>query len=100
MNDHVEPVRTYAAICVALLLLMGLNCAVSFMDLGRWNIAAALAISATMAFLVAWFSMHLRRASSLSRLAAGAGLIWLAFMLTFTLADYLSRHWDPAGRWI
>ncbi len=100
MNSHVVPIRTYAAVCLALLFLTGLTFAVSYLDLGSWNIVAALAIAATKASLVVWFFMHLSHATTLNRLTAGAGLLWLAFMLTFTLADYLSRHWDPASRWI
>ena len=52
---------------------------------------AALAIGAAKALLIAMFFMQLRNAAALVRLAAGAGLVWLAFLYLFTFADVATR---------
>jgi caa(3)-type oxidase subunit IV len=39
------------------------------------------------------FFMDVRRASSMTKLFAGAGLFWLAILFVFLLSDYLSRGW-------
>lgn len=51
----------------------------------------AIAIGAAKAVLIAAFFMQLRNAAALVRLAALAGLVWLAFLYLFTFADYLTR---------
>ena len=45
------------------------------------------------------FFMHLRYSSHLTWIIAGAGVIWLAHLLIFTLSDYLTRGWLPVGGW-
>lgn len=60
-------------------------------DLGRWNMPTAMLIASLKAVLVAWFFMKLRRAVTLTQLAAVAGLLWLAIMFALTLSDYRMR---------
>ena len=72
-------------------------------------LAAELAAAATHRGWVAWWVapvmvaliaanfMQLRRASSLSRIFAAAGLFWIVVMFGLGSADYLSRHDTPSG---
>ena len=52
-----------------------------------------LAIASTKATLVALFFMHLIHDSRLNRVAAAAGLFWLAILMGLTLTDFLTRRW-------
>ena len=75
--------------------LLALTWSIGYVDLGLFNLIVALAIAITKALLVALFFMHIKGSSRLLHLAAMAGVIWLLFLLVFTLADYLTRGWVP-----
>ena len=83
--------KTYFLVFGALLILTLITAGVAYIDLGPLSLAVALAIAVTKAALVMIFFMHLRHGGFLVRVFAGAGLLWLIHLLTFTLADYLSR---------
>ncbi len=91
MTENGTSVRTYVGIAAALLLLLGLTLGLAFIDLGSMNLPVALAIAVCKAGLVVVFFMHLRSGSRVTKLAAMAGLIWLAFMFALTLSDFLTR---------
>jgi cytochrome c oxidase subunit IV len=93
MSQHVDSVRTYSLVWIALLLLTVATTAVSYLDLGRLNVAAALGIAASKMLLVALFFMHVRHSSRLTKLIVAGGALWLGIMLTFTMADIVSRGW-------
>ena len=63
----------------------------AYLPLGRFNLVLALGIAVAKAALVVVFFMQLKRPDPLLRLAAFAGLIFLAFMFTLTYADVLTR---------
>jgi cytochrome c oxidase subunit IV len=64
---------------------------VAEIDLRHWNVPLALAIALIKAALIVLFFMHVRYASPLVKLFAAGGFLWLAILLTFTMADYLTR---------
>ncbi len=99
MTHQVVPVRLYVTIYVALIVLTISTTAIAEIDLGEWNIVAAMTIAVVKGSLVVWFFMHLRQSSSLTKLVAAAGLFWFAILITFTLSDYQSRGWLPGGHW-
>ncbi|MGJ3231633.1 MAG: cytochrome C oxidase subunit IV family protein [Oceanicaulis sp.] len=76
---------------LALLALLALTVAISFLDLGWINIAANLGIAALKAALVAWVFMELSEVRGPVRLFALGVLAWIALMFAFTAADYLFR---------
>ncbi len=41
--------------------------------------------------------MHVRYSSRLTQVIVAAGVLWLIIMLTFTLADYMTRGWDSGA---
>lgn len=84
--------RTYWRTGAALLVLLGLSIASSEMNWGEIGFLMAMSIAAVKVVLVALFFMHLRISSGAARLFAGAGLFWLAILMTLTLADYFSRY--------
>ncbi len=99
MSHQVVSVKVYAAVFVTLLALTITTVAVSKLDLGEYNFIVAMTIAVIKGTLVIMFFMDVRRASSMTRLFAGAGFFWMAILLVFLLSDYLSRGWLPGPRW-
>ena len=91
MTTRVVSDTTYILVLLALLVLTVVTYLVARVDLGRLNIVIALAIAAAKVSLVALYFMHARYSSRLTRVVIGAGLAWLAILLTLTLTDYATR---------
>lgn len=91
MSQHVDTVRTYAAVWLILLVLTAVTTAVAFVDLGAFSVVVALAIAVIKMLLVALFFMHVRHSTQLTKLVVLGGLMWLGILLTFTLADVWTR---------
>ena len=81
----------YVAVFGALVVLTGATVAVSYLDLGLWNVAAALLIASVKASLVALFFMHLKREGRLVWMFALVPLFFLALIVGGTLSDTLFR---------
>jgi cytochrome c oxidase subunit IV len=112
MSGHVVPVKTYLGIFVALLALTALTTGVAFVDFGDihtgiplihvipLNTVVALAIAVVKMLLVILFFMHVKYSSGLTKIVVMAGFLFLAILVSFTLADELTRVWTPeAGAW-
>ncbi len=99
MMQPAVPRHLYYSVYGALLALTLLTVGVAFADLGPLNIVLALAIAVSKALLVMLFFMHLRYSGRLTWVVVGAGVVWLAHLLIFTLADYLSRGWLTVTGW-
>jgi cytochrome c oxidase subunit IV len=112
MSAHVVPVKTYLGIFVALLVLTALTTGAAFIDFGDvhtgirlvdvipLNTVVALAIAVVKMLLVILFFMHVKYSSGLTKVVVTAGFLFLAILVSFTLADELSRGWSPeAGSW-
>jgi cytochrome c oxidase subunit IV len=97
--EHVVPVSVYVGVFLALLALTALTTGVAYIDLGAFNTVAALIIAFVKMLLVVLFFMHVRWATGLTRILVLCGFFWLAIMVTFTLADELTRSWqiNPVG---
>jgi cytochrome c oxidase subunit IV len=92
-SHHVVPIKVYAAVFAALLILTLTTTGVAFVDLGgNWNVIAALTIACGKALLVIFYFMHLRYADRQTWVLAGAGVFWLAILITLTLGDVLTRN--------
>jgi cytochrome c oxidase subunit 4 len=92
-TEHVDSVRTYASVWILLLFLTALTTGVSYIDLGRFNVFAALTIAVGKMLLVALFFMHVRHSTKLTKLVVLGGLLWLAILLFLTMADFATRSW-------
>jgi cytochrome c oxidase subunit IV len=93
MTAHIPRVKTLVLVWAALVVLTGTTSAVSYVELGRWNIVVALLIAVTKASLVVWVFMGVRYTTTLTRLFVVAGLVWLSIMILITFSDYNSRSW-------
>jgi caa(3)-type oxidase, subunit IV len=91
MTEKPVPISTYAGIFLALLILTGTTCAVSYLNLGRLNAVVAMTIAIIKALLVALYFMHLRYGLGIYRLVGLAALFWLGIMIVLTISDYLTR---------
>lgn len=78
---------------LVLLALFAVSLGSAYVPLGAGNVTVNLLIAAAMIAVLATFLMELRHAQSIIRIAAAAGLFWIAFMFALTFTDYLSRHY-------
>ena len=89
----VPKVSTLVSIFGSLIVLTILTTAVSHINMGEFNIVAALLIAVVKASLVAWVFMGVRFVTSLTKLFVIAGLVWLSILVLLTFSDYTSRNW-------
>ena len=82
-------------VLLVLVALALLTWRISYLDLGRWNLIAAMAIAVLKALLVVLVFMHAWFSLRVAKLAFFAGFFWLAILIVLTLTDYLSRSWLP-----
>lgn len=94
------PVRHYALVCGALLVLLLLTVGAAYVNLGPFNVAAAMLISLMKAALILLFFMHVRQAGPLLRLFVFIGFFWLALLISLSLSDFLTRriHYKSADQ--
>jgi cytochrome c oxidase subunit IV len=93
MPPHLVSVRTYLTVFGLLLTLTALTVLARFAPLGQAHTVVALIIAAVKSALVLLFFMHVLYSSRLIWIVAFAGLLWLAILMVFTMADYVTR--DP-----
>ncbi|MGO4707355.1 cytochrome C oxidase subunit IV family protein [Microvirga sp. 2MCAF38] len=83
--------RRNLAIWLALLVLLAATLLTAHVNLGAFNVAAALGIAALKSLAVALLFMGLNRSVTLVRLTAATGFLWLVILFTLTLSDFLTR---------
>jgi cytochrome c oxidase subunit 4 len=91
MSEHVDSAKTYVVVFAGLIGLTILTTAVAFVDLGPFSVVAALGIAVCKMLLVALFFMHVRHSNQLTRVVVIGGLLWLAILILFTMADVTTR---------
>jgi cytochrome c oxidase subunit 4 len=72
--------------------LLGLTFWAAHLPLGGFNVVVGLAIAGIKVALVVVIFMGLGRSASLIRLAAAAGVFWLAILFVLTLTDVLASR--------
>lgn len=92
-QQHIDSVKTYTIVWIALLICTALTTAVAHIDLGAFSVVVALGIAVFKMLLVALFFMHVRHSTGMTKLVVVGGLMWLMILLTFTLADVWTRGW-------
>src|SRR5438067_941780 len=91
-NTHIDSVKTYVFVLLALLAATIVTTAVAYLPLGSFSVVVALVIACTKMLLVALFFMHIRHSTKLTRLVVIGGLLWLLILLFLTLADFATRN--------
>ena len=93
-HPHDTPWRLWrrnGLIWAALMLLLALTLGLAYVPMGLVTPAAGILIALAKAGLVILLFMELAKARPLIRLAAMAGVVFLAVLFALTLADVLSR---------
>lgn len=91
MSNHIVPPRIYYLVFLALIVCTAITVAVSFVDLGRFNVVAALGIAILKATLVVLFFMHVKYSGKLTWVVVAGSLFWLGILIVMTAGDYLTR---------
>ena len=86
-HAHVLPPRVLLGTAAALLALTAVTVASAQVDLGRLNVAVALAIAASKAALVALFFMHLKYQQRFLAVVLGAAVAFAVLMVSFVVFD-------------
>jgi cytochrome c oxidase subunit 4 len=97
MSDHILPKRVYYTIFAILMFCTYLTVQIAFLDLGRLNSIAALAIAVFKAVLVVLFFMHVKYSPRLTWAVALGSVFWFGILVMLTLSDYLTRTWRTFG---
>lgn len=90
-THHIASVGLYVAIFVALMVLTGLTVAVTYLDLGQFNLFVAMAIAIFKASLVILYFMHVRWSPKLVQVTVVTSLVFVGILAAFTFGDYLTR---------
>jgi cytochrome c oxidase subunit 4 len=91
MSNHIVPLRTYYLVFLTLIVCTAITVAVSFVDLGRFNVLVALGIAILKATLVVLFFMHVKYSGKLTWVVVAGSLFWLGILIVMTAGDYLTR---------
>ena len=84
---HVLSVGVLVGVFALLIALTVATVAVTWVDLGQWNLVVALGIATIKASLVALYFMHLRYDSPFNALIFVAALAFVALFLILVLLD-------------
>ncbi|MBL8148810.1 MAG: cytochrome C oxidase subunit IV family protein [Blastocatellia bacterium] len=90
-SHHVIPVKVYAAIFGALLVLTYITVQVSYFNFGVLNIAVAVVVATIKAMLVCLYFMHLRYDTVFNRIVFFSTAIFLALFMGLALLDSGAR---------
>ncbi len=89
--EPIEPAKTLFGIAAALLALLALTVALSFVNLGRFNFTVAIIIAAAKAILVVLFFMEVRHSGAIVKAMATSGVLWLLLLIIGSVLDVLTR---------
>ena len=97
MSSHVVPTRIYYLIFAILMICTALTVGIAFVDLGPFNVVAALTIAVFKATLVVLFFMHVKYSTRLTGIVVIGSVFWLGILLALLSSDYLTRAWRTYG---
>jgi len=97
VSAHIVPTRVYYAIFGILMICTALTVGIAFIDLGPFNVVAALTIAVFKATLVVLFFMHVKYSTRLTWAVVAGSVFWLGILLALTMGDYLTRPWRTYG---
>jgi caa(3)-type oxidase subunit IV len=90
-HEHVLPIKVYAAIFVALLVLTGVTVGVSLLELGAIAIYVAMAVAIVKAALVIGYFMHLKFDVRFNSFVFLSSALFLIIFFVLTMLDLGSR---------
>ncbi|MGZ6989117.1 MAG: cytochrome C oxidase subunit IV family protein [Thermoanaerobaculia bacterium] len=93
MPVHVQPLKVYFAVFLALMAFTALTVFAAFVNLGPANNFVALGIAVAKATLVILYFMHVKGNTKLVPVVILSGLFFLFILFLFLAADYATRGW-------
>jgi cytochrome c oxidase subunit 4 len=90
---HVQPLKVYFAVFLALMAFTALTVFAAFVNLGPANDLVALGIAVAKATLVILYFMHVKGNTKLVPVVIMSGLFFLFILFLFLAADYGTRGW-------
>lgn len=90
-HEHIDSVKTYVYVILALIALTVITAAVAFIDLGRLNVVVAITIATIKMLLVALIFMHMRYSTGLTKVVVVGALMWLGILISLTMSDSIMR---------
>jgi cytochrome c oxidase subunit 4 len=91
MSHTANSIRTYVGVFAGLIGLTIATVALAQLNLGAWHGPVGLVIAGIKATLIVVFFMHLLRLPRVTWMVALSGLFWLGLLISFTLADVVTR---------
>jgi cytochrome c oxidase subunit IV len=86
--------RTLFLVYTGLIALLILTAVGAYAPMGGMaHVLLAFGVSVAKTVLIAFFFMEIHYHNGITRIFAGAGLVWLALLFLLTFSDYLTRHW-------
>ena len=93
MSAHVQPLKVYFAVFLALMAFTALTVFAAFVNLGPANNFVALGIAVAKATLVILYFMHVKGNTKLVPVVILSGLFFLFILFLLLAADYGTRGW-------
>ena len=93
MTAHVQPLKVYFGVFLALMAFTALTVFAAYVNLGPLNNFVALGIAAAKATLVILYFMHVKGNTKLVPVVILSGLFFLFLLFLFLAADYGTRGW-------
>ncbi|HSB62537.1 MAG TPA: cytochrome C oxidase subunit IV family protein [Thermoanaerobaculia bacterium] len=93
MSVHVQPLKVYFAVFLALMAFTALTVFAAFVNLGPANNFVALGIAVAKATLVILYFMHVKGNTKLVPVVILSGLFFLFILFLLLAADYGTRGW-------
>ena len=90
-KEHILPLKVYVGVAAALFFLTVVTVAVSYVNLGAWNVLVAIGIATFKVSLVALFFMHLKYDKKINLFAFLIGVAFVAIFIILTMFDTLRR---------
>ena len=90
-KQHIVSYKNNALVLVALLCLSMLTVAITSVELGPWNVTAALLIASIKVGIVLTYFMHLKFEHVILRMMVTMVVLVFAALIVITFFDYLYR---------
>lgn len=90
-HEHILSYKLLSGVLVSLLILTGVTVAVSYVDMGFFNVPMALLIASTKSTIVLLFFMHLKYEGKVIAISFSSTVIVLCVLIAFTFWDVAFR---------
>ncbi len=90
-SQHVTSYKALGLVLASLLVLTGVTVAVSYVDMGFFNVPIALLVASIKSTIVLLFFMHLKYEGKVIAISFTSTVIFLCIMISFTFWDVAFR---------